>query len=151
MIFKVFVSDKVRKLIQNLNKTEMSAKSLGILALLSVAGFLGNYFTLPLFFGADFLFGSIAVLLVVYFYGLGWGMLAAVIANSYTYFLWGHPYGFINFISEALFVGVFLKKGRRNLLVLDSLFWLSVGMPVRVYRARRTHAYGRHHYLLHHA
>jgi hypothetical protein len=129
MIFKVFASDKARKLMQRLSKTEMSGKSLGVLALLSFAGFLGNYFTLPLFFGADFLFGSIAVLLVVYFYGLRWGMLAAVIANSYTYFLWGHPYGFINFISEALFVGVLLKKGRRNLLVLDSLFWLSVGMP----------------------
>ena len=47
--------------------------------------------------------------------------------HSYTWFLWGHPYGFINFISEALFVGIFLKRGRRNLLGLDGLFWLLLG------------------------
>ena len=55
-------------------------------------------------------------------------MFAAVIAHSYTYFLWGHPYGFLNFISEALFVGIFLKRGP-ELLGLVGLFWLIVGMP----------------------
>ena len=91
--------------------------------------FLGNYFSVPLFFGADFLFGSVAVLLVLYFYGLGWGILSAVIVNIYTYFLWGHPYGFINFTSEALFVGILLRISRRNLMWLDGVFWLLVGMP----------------------
>jgi signal transduction histidine kinase/ActR/RegA family two-component response regulator len=57
-------------------------------------------------------------------------MLAAVLAHSYTYFLWGHPYGFINFVSEALFVGFFLKQGRRNLIALDGAFWLLLGMPL---------------------
>ncbi len=108
----------------------MTIKSAVLLALLICAGFLGNYFTIPLFFGADFLFGSIAVLLVLYFYGLGWGMLAAVVAYSYTWVLWGHPYGFINFTSEALFVGIFLQRGRRNLLGLDGIFWLLLGMPL---------------------
>jgi len=107
-----------------------TGKSLIVLALLIVVGFLGNYFTVPLFFGADFLFGSVAVFLVIYFYGLGWGMLAATIVYSYTYFLWGHPYGFINFTCEALFVGIFLRKGRRNLPGLDWAFWLLVGMPL---------------------
>jgi len=101
-----------------------------LLVLLIGAGFLGNYYAIPLFFGADFLFGSIAVLLVLYFYGLGWGLLAAVVVHGYTYFLWGHPYGFLNFISEALFVGLFLKKGYRNLLALDGAYWLLLGMPL---------------------
>ena len=78
-------------------------------------------------------------------------MVAAVIANSYTYFLWGHPYGFINFVVEALFVGVLLKKGRWNLLVLDGLFWLSVGMPLVCIEHGVLDEYGRHHYFLHHA
>ena len=130
VIFQVFLNDKPDRLIENPDNPALTYKSMITLALLIIAGFLGNYFTLPLFFGADFLFGSIAVLLVLYLYGLRWGMLAAVIAHSYTYFLWGHPYGFINFISEALFVGVFLKKRRRNLLELDGLFWLTVGMPM---------------------
>ena len=108
----------------------MTIRSAVLLAGLISAGFLGNYYTIPLFFGADFLFGSIAVLLVLYFYGLGWGLLAALAAYSYTWVLWGHPYGFINFMSEALFVGLLLKRGRRNLLVLDSLFWLVLGMSM---------------------
>jgi two-component system, cell cycle sensor histidine kinase and response regulator CckA len=100
-----------------------------VLTILIAAGVLGNYFSLPLFFGADFLFGSVAVLLVLYFYGLGWGMLAAVIAHGYTYFLWGHPYGFINFTSEALFIGILLRITRRNLMWLGGVFWLLLGMP----------------------
>jgi PAS domain S-box-containing protein len=108
----------------------MSIRAILLLILLIGAGFLGNYFTLPLFFGADFLFGSIAVLLVLYFYGLGWGMLAAGVASSYTWFLWGHPYGVLTFTSEALFVGIFLWLGRRNLLVLDGVFWLLLGIPL---------------------
>ncbi len=107
-----------------------AGKSIFVLLLLIVAGFLGNYFTVPLFFGADFIFGGVAVFLVIYFYGLGWGMLAAAIVHSYTFFLWGHPYGFLNFLCEALFVGIFLRKGHRNLPGLDWAFWLFVGMPL---------------------
>jgi PAS domain S-box-containing protein len=130
MKFQAFPNDKPGKPIENLNPSTMTIRSFAVLALLILAGFLGNYFTIPLFFGADFLFGSMAVLLVLYFYGLGWGMFAAVITHSYTYFLWGHPYGFLNFTCEALFVGIFLKRGRGNLLGLVGLFWLFVGMPL---------------------
>lgn len=63
-------------------KESMGGKSGVVLAVLIAAGFLGNYFAIPLFFGADFLFGSVFVLLAVYFYGLGWGIAAAVIVHS---------------------------------------------------------------------
>jgi len=108
----------------------MTIRSVVLLVLLICVGFLGNYYTIPLFFGADFLFGSIAVLLVLYFYGLRWGIIAAVLVHGYTYVLWGHPYGFLNFVSEALFVGLFLKRGKRKLLAADGIFWLLVGMPM---------------------
>ena len=66
---------------------------------------------------------------MVYFYGVGLGTLAALIASSYTYFLWGHPYAVLIFSLEALFVGFFLQQGRRSLLLLDGLYWLVIGMP----------------------
>jgi PAS domain S-box-containing protein len=100
------------------------------LALLIGAGFLGNYFQVTLFFGVDFLFGSIAVMLVLYFYGLAWGVLAALIASSFTYALWGYPYAMLIFTGEAAFVGFFLRSGRYNLLILDGLYWLGVGLPL---------------------
>ena len=99
------------------------------LAILITAGFLGNYFKLSLFFGVDFLFGSIAVLLILRLYGTGWGMLSAIIASSYTVFLWNHPYGAIILIVEALFIGLCLRQ-RQNLVLLDGFFWVVVGIPL---------------------
>ena len=103
--------------------------TLGLVLLLG-AGFLGNYFYLNLFFGVDFLFGSIAVMLVVYFYGLGWGVLAALVASSVTLVLWATPYAMVIFTGEAAFVGFLLHYRHYNLLILDTLFWLLLGMPL---------------------
>ena len=107
----------------------LTPRAVALLAVLIILGVLGNYASLPLLFGVDFILGSIAVLIVVYFYGLVLGVLAAVIASSYTYFLWGHPYAVIIFSLEALFVGLGLRSGRRSLIRLDGLYWLVIGMP----------------------
>jgi hypothetical protein len=68
----------------SLKSPTLTGRSWAMLPVLFLLGFLGNYYALPLFFGADFLFGSIAVLLILYFYGLTWGLLAAIVVNSYT-------------------------------------------------------------------
>jgi diguanylate cyclase (GGDEF)-like protein/PAS domain S-box-containing protein len=107
----------------------LTPRAIFILAGLIFLGFAGNYWSLPLFFGVDFILGSIAVLIVVQLYGPGFGVLAALIASSYTYFLWGHPYAVLIFSLEALFVGFFLRQGRRSLLLLDGLYWLVIGLP----------------------
>ncbi|MGA1134537.1 MAG: histidine kinase dimerization/phospho-acceptor domain-containing protein, partial [Prochlorotrichaceae cyanobacterium] len=100
---------------------------LGILVLTIVA-WLGNFFRLPLFFGVDFLFGSIAVMLTLQFYGLGAGILAAVVAGSYTWVAWGHPWAMIIFTIEAIWVGVAIKWKYRNLLLADLAYWVFCGM-----------------------
>ncbi|MDY6803668.1 MAG: response regulator [Cyanobacteriota bacterium] len=97
---------------------------------LAIVGCLGNYFNLPLFFSVDFLFGSIAVLIIVYLYGPSWGTLAAFLASIYTYFAWGHPYAMIIFTCEALFVGRFLKRKGPSMVFLDGMYWLLIGMPL---------------------
>ncbi|MEB3338591.1 MAG: cache domain-containing protein, partial [Leptolyngbyaceae bacterium] len=97
---------------------------------LITAGYAGNYFHLPLFFGLDFLFGSIAVLLVLSLYGLTWGIVSACIAGSYTYFLWNHPYAAVILIAEAAFVGLLLRRQSRSLLLLSALYWILIGMPL---------------------
>ncbi|HEY9642423.1 MAG TPA: GAF domain-containing protein [Coleofasciculaceae cyanobacterium] len=103
---------------------------LGLL-LLVVAGFLGNYFRWTLFFDIDFLFGSIAVWLVVCLYGVRWGTLAACIAGSCTYIIWHHPYTTLTFTLEALFVGwLFHRRQQQNIVLLDAAFWLLIGMPL---------------------
>ena len=103
----------------------------GGLILLLIAGFLGNYFRWTLFFDIDFLFGSIAVWLVVCLYGVRWGTVAGFIAGYCTYVIWHHPYTVITFTLEALFVGwLFHKRRQPNIVLLDGLFWLLIGMPL---------------------
>ncbi|MEG5039948.1 PAS domain S-box protein [Microcoleus sp. B3-D2] len=102
----------------------------GAIALLTGAGILGNYFSLSLFFGVDFLFGSIPILIIAYYFGWGWGGLAGLIAGSYTYILWHHPYATIILVIEALFVGFFCKRKHPNLLLFDGIYWFLIGMPL---------------------
>src|SRR5262249_11603312 len=100
------------------------------LFLLALASLAGNYCHLPLPGGGDLLFGSIAGLLVVRFYGPWWGGVTALIAGSYTAVLWHHPYGLVLATCEALCVGLLWRRTRASFLVLDGLFWLCIGLPL---------------------
>jgi hypothetical protein len=103
--------------------------------LFATLGYLGNYFRLPLFFGVDFLFGSIFVLIATYLYGITMGVMVSAIASSYTYFLWGQPYAAFLLVSQALWVGIGLRyqdnRGRsRNTIFLVLSYWLCLGAPL---------------------
>ncbi|MEM9539702.1 MAG: response regulator [Cyanobacteria bacterium P01_E01_bin.42] len=101
-----------------------------ILFFLVLLGGLGNYFHSSLLFGVDFLFGGIFAWLVVLLYGVGWGTLVAIIINTYTIALWGHPYALIVFVLEMAIAGVMWQRSQRNLVALDILFWILVGCPL---------------------
>jgi PAS domain S-box-containing protein len=120
------ITEKILRYLQQ----SLKNKSLPLLLLLTLVAYLGNYFNLPLFFGVDFLFGSIAVLLIIYFYGTFWGILTSAIAGSYTWTLWGHPYAMIILIGEAIFVSFFLKRKSQNLVLLVTVYWLLIGIPL---------------------
>lgn len=109
---------------------QLHRRSLLALTIAIAAGYAGNYFSLPLFFGVDFIFGSIAVLLVVRFFGTGWGVLAAAIASTHTVVLWNHPYAIIIYICEALFVGLLWQRQRQNFVLIDITYWLCFGIPL---------------------
>lgn len=122
---------KIDKLnVKDIASPPNSWRSLLVLVLLTLTALGGNYFSVSLFFGVDLLFGSIFVLLVIAFYSVWWGGLVALLASSYTLQLWGHPYAIIIFTLEALCVGWFWQRYRRNLVVIDSLYWLFLGMPL---------------------
>ncbi len=106
-----------------------SKKSFLALLFLTLAALAGNYFTLDLFFGVSFLFGSIASLIVSYLFGNNWGLLVALISSVQTVFLWHHPYTAIIFVIEVLFVGLLLRQ-HQNILLLDMFYWLLIGIPL---------------------
>ncbi len=105
-------------------------QSYGVLAFLSVLSVVGNYYTLPLFFGVNFLFGSITILLIIRLFGISWGVIVAFIANSYTIFQWGYYYDVFLFTVEALFVGMTWRREHDNVIVLEGIFWLCIGIPL---------------------
>ncbi|PZU97596.1 MAG: hybrid sensor histidine kinase/response regulator [Leptolyngbya sp.] len=104
--------------------------SFGLIILL-ILGVLGNYFRWSFFFRIDFLFGTIAVWLVLSYYGIRWGAVAAIVASSITYFLWKHPYAIVTFTAEFLFVSFFYARdSRRNLVLVNAIYWVLIGMPL---------------------
>lgn len=107
-----------------------SPKSALILLLLMGGGLLGNFLRIPLFFGVDFLFGSIAVMLAVGLLGLWPAILTALVASAYTFFLWDHPWAVVTFTLEALFVGSLYGRRSHNLLVLGTVYWLFIAPPL---------------------
>jgi signal transduction histidine kinase/CheY-like chemotaxis protein len=109
-------------------KLNLNAK-LGLIILI-ILGFLGNYWRWSFFFHIDFIFGTIAVWLVLCLYGLRWGIFAAIIAATCTYFLWKHPYAIIIFTCEALFVGILYHRYRQNLALLNGIYWVLIGIPL---------------------
>ena len=114
----------------SLLKSPRQQSRIGLLLLLTAAAYWGNQFSYSFFFSIDFIFGSIITLLVLCFFGLAEGLFVGLVASSYTYFLWNHPYAIIIFTCEALFVGLFLRRQYQNVLFLDGLYWLLVGMPL---------------------
>lgn len=102
-----------------------------ILLALTLIGLFGNYLNIDLFFGVNFIFGSIATIIAIRVSGPVWGVLVGVVIGSYSYILWGHPYAIIIFGLEAYIIGLFtyvLKKD--SLIIIDVGYWILLGMPL---------------------
>ena len=100
------------------------------LVILIVLGWLGNHYRWSFFFHIDFLFGSIAVWLILCLYGWEIATVASLIIASYTYVLWLHPYAIIIFVGETLFVGWLFSQQRPSLVTLNGIYWVFIGIPL---------------------
>lgn len=96
----------------------------------AVAAVAGNYANVPLFWGVHALFGSVAVLVAMRFYGAGWGVAVAVLSGVASALLLNNPYMMLVLFGEALAVGLVYRRASRNLVMLDGIFWLLLGMPL---------------------
>ncbi len=105
--------------------------ALALLFLIAVA-FAGNYFRLHLFVGAGFLFGSVATLLVLRLFGIGWGVMTGVAGAAFA-LLDTSNYAAVAtlMVLEPLVVGLALRQRRcHNIALVDGAFWLLLGMPM---------------------
>ena len=100
-----------------------------LFVLLALSGVLLNAFSIPLFFGVDFIFGSIAAVIALSFFRLPVAILISIVGSSYTFFLWGHPWAMVIFLAEIVFISIARKK-KKNLITFDLIYWLIIGTPL---------------------
>lgn len=128
------MNNDINRTIRDLKRHPFNLKGKNSLVFLglTLASLAGNHFNIPLFFGIDFLFGSIGTLLITYLFGVRWGTLAAVLTNLYTIILWGHPYSMILLNLEIFCVGIGLRRSSLNMVALTCLYWLVMGLPLGI-------------------
>ena len=102
-----------------------------LLVALAALALAGNWAHVTLFFGVDYLFGSVAVLLGVVWLGPLPAMAVAAVGGLYTLEMWGHPWALVIFVMEAGGVGL-LRRRLSNLVLADLAFWLVLGAPLVV-------------------
>lgn len=113
----------------NIN-TGTTEKTIATAVALSFLGLIGNYLSMPVAYGVSFIFGSIFSIIALRTLGFWLGVGVAFIASLYTYFLWNHPYAIVVFVAEIIWLGGALQKGKTNIVLIDSVFWLVLGAPL---------------------
>lgn len=98
--------------------------------LLAILAFTGNFLSLPLFYGVDLIFGSIATMIAVARLGTLNATLVAAMGGLYTWSLWGHPYAMLILTLEGLCVSLLYRKKIHNLVIADTIYWTFVGAPL---------------------
>ena len=109
---------------------QSSAARLGLTLALMLLSIGGNFAGLPLLFGVEFIFGSVAVMLGLLMLGVIPAVMIAAAGSLYTVMAWGHPYAMVIFILEALIVGLVHRRRGDRLVLLDLGYWLLIGMPL---------------------
>jgi len=106
------------------------ATVLSLTALLATLAFLGNVFSISLFYGIDLIFGSVFVFIAVTYLSGFPTFLVAIAGGLYTWMLWDHPYAMVVVAAEAVFVYWLNRRMSKSLLMADGLFWLFIGVPM---------------------
>lgn len=98
--------------------------------IMALLGYIGNRLAVPVAYSVEFIFGSIFAIIALRSLGLVPGILTAFLASIHTYYLWNHPYAIIIFTAEIIWIGIALRRGGKNLILIDTVYWLVLGIPL---------------------
>ena len=102
--------------------------------LLSALAIALNYLRLPLFFGIEFLFGSVVAVLALVLLGARAAIVIGIAAAAVTFFAWGHPYAWLVFSLEIIWLSWRWREDKGvNLVLQDLQFWLLLGLPLIIF------------------
>lgn len=113
-----------------LSSRALTGQSFLLLMALCLLAALGNYMSVSLHIGLDFIFGSVFVLIAAVLYGPWWGAMVATCGSLNTVWLWHHPYAVIIAVSEAVVVGLLARRSQRSVLLLDGIYWFVAAGPI---------------------
>jgi len=112
-----------------LGQSKFSAQAVAALLVLALAGTLGNHFTLELFPGVEILFGSIAMLIAARTLGLFRALAVGAVSIIPLVAVSHHPFGLLLYGGEAVALSFACQYSQRNIVALDGIYWLLIGMP----------------------
>jgi diguanylate cyclase (GGDEF)-like protein len=118
------------KLDTDSNETKLKQNRAVILAiLLGVLGAVLNSFPIELAYNISLIIGNLAFIIAAAYLRPLFTLLCALICVAPLLISWGHPFGFLTFGLEGLFVSYMRGRGW-YLPTADVLYWLLIGMPL---------------------
>lgn len=90
-----------------------------------------NLLRLPLFFGIEFIFGSVVAVLAICLLGAKAAIFIGCLSAAVTFFIWGHPFAWLIFSLEILWL-CWRRQSRQgiHLVLQDLVFWVLFGLPL---------------------
>ena len=88
-----------------------------------------NSFSLPFLPQVELILGNAVIIIAAMYLTPKLTLATAFIAVAPLYITWGHPFGFVTFGLEALFISYFRQKGH-YVLFADIGYWCLIGMPL---------------------
>tara|TARA_R110002124_G_scaffold196067_4_gene363227 strand:- start:11789 stop:13984 length:2196 start_codon:yes stop_codon:yes gene_type:complete len=104
-------------------------RSILLAVILGLVGALLNCFPIELAYSISLVIGNLAFILAAAYLRPALTLLSAVICVAPLFIIWGHPFGFLTFGLEALFVSYMRGRGW-YLPTADFVYWLIIGMPL---------------------
>lgn len=111
------------------DKHRQSSRAIILALALGILGAVLNSFPIELAYNISLIIGNLAFIIAAAYLRPALTLLCAVICVTPLLMSWGHPYGFITFGLEALFISYMRGRGW-YLPTADFLYWLVIGMPL---------------------
>lgn len=96
--------------------------------LLGLVGFCLNTLELQLGWGVHFIFGNALIFIFIRILSPATLVLAISVSSLWTIFLWNHPWAWIVWVCEAIFIASYARKS--SPVRSDVIFWLVLGAPL---------------------
>tara|TARA_R110000737_G_scaffold25195_1_gene43872 strand:+ start:2153 stop:4342 length:2190 start_codon:yes stop_codon:yes gene_type:complete len=104
-------------------------RSFLLAVVLGLLGALLNSYPIELAYNVSLVIGNLAFIIAAAYLRPTLTLFCALICSAPLLIIWGHPYGFVTFGLEALFVSYMRSRGW-YLPTADFLYWLIIGMPL---------------------